>query len=81
LEFAEPCYVEALALYRSSGHTAPSLDLANAIRPLAILRERVGNVDEAILLWREARDLYLAVNVRAGVAECSKHLDQLGGQL
>jgi hypothetical protein len=36
-------------------------------------------VEEAVLLWREARDLYLAVNVRAGVAECSKHLDQLGG--
>ena len=79
MDLAEPCYEEALALYRSSGQTAPPLDLANAIRPLAILRERVGNANEAVLLWREARDLYLSVNVRAGVAECSKHLEQLGG--
>jgi tetratricopeptide (TPR) repeat protein len=78
LGLAEPCYEEALALYRGSGHTPPPLDLANAIRPLAILRERAGNVVEAAGLWREARDLYLAVNVRAGVAECSNHLNQLG---
>jgi hypothetical protein len=79
LDLAEPCYEEALALYRSSGPTAPPLDLANAVRPLATLRERVGKPDEAVLLWREARDLYLSVNVRAGVDECSKHLDQLDG--
>jgi tetratricopeptide (TPR) repeat protein len=79
LDLAEPCYEEALALYRSTGWTAPELDLANAIRPLAILKERLGNLDAAIQLWREARDLYLAVNVQVGVAECSKHLNQLGG--
>ena len=79
LDLAEPCNEEALALYRCSGPTAPPLDLANAVRPLAILRERVGKPDEAVLLWREARDLYLSVNVRAGVDECSKHLDQLDG--
>ena len=47
VELAGPCYEEALALYRTSGHTAPPLDLANAVRPLAILRERVGKPDEA----------------------------------
>lgn len=79
LDLAEACYEEALALYRSSAHTAPPLDLANAIRPLAILRERLGKADEAVPLWQEARDLYLSANVGEGVAECSKHLDQLGG--
>jgi tetratricopeptide (TPR) repeat protein len=38
LELAESCYNEALALYRSDKRT-PSLELANAIRGLAILKE------------------------------------------
>ncbi|MFQ5705439.1 MAG: hypothetical protein ACE5HT_15655 [Gemmatimonadales bacterium] len=46
VEPAEACYNEALVLYR--GHEQPPpLDLANAIRPLAILRESVGEVEEA----------------------------------
>jgi hypothetical protein len=53
--------------------------LANAIRPLAILKERAGEVEEAIHLWRQARDLYAAVNVQAGVAESSAHISDLGG--
>jgi tetratricopeptide (TPR) repeat protein len=36
LELAEPCYHEALTVYRGNERTAP-LDLANAIRPLAIV--------------------------------------------
>ena len=42
-DLAEPCYDEALALYRSNERTAP-LDLANAIRPLAILKEGAGTL-------------------------------------
>src|SRR5258705_5820955 len=40
-ELAEPCYIEAIAIYRSDDHTEP-LDLANAIRPLAILTDEAG---------------------------------------
>jgi len=58
--------------------TAP-LELANTIRPFAILKERAAEAGQAVLLWREARDLYLAVNVQEGVAECSEHLTKLGG--
>jgi tetratricopeptide (TPR) repeat protein len=73
---AESCYREALALYRGSERTPP-LDLANALRPLAILKEGAGDVDEARRLWEEARDLYATVNVPEGAAECSRRLARL----
>ncbi len=70
---AETCYLEAIELYR--GHEQTSLlDLANAIRPLAILMDDAGRVEEARRLWEEARDLYTTTNAREGVAECSARL-------
>jgi tetratricopeptide (TPR) repeat protein len=75
LAHAEPCFNEALALYRSHEHA--KLDLANAIRPLAILKDAVGDVEAARLLWEEARDLYEAASVPQGVAECSARLARL----
>jgi tetratricopeptide (TPR) repeat protein len=76
-ELAEPCYHEALAIYRADAATTP-LDLANAIRPLAILEEGTGRMAEAARLWTEARDLYAAVAVAEGVAECSARLAAMG---
>ena len=73
LKTAEACYREALDLYRSDPQTAP-LELANAIRSTAILRDRLGEGEKAILLWTEARDLYATADVRAGVAECAKRM-------
>jgi tetratricopeptide (TPR) repeat protein len=73
LEQAEPCYIEALAIYRNHGQTPP-LDLANALRPFAILKDQKGEVTEALRLWEEARDLYAAAEVSEGVEECSSRL-------
>jgi tetratricopeptide (TPR) repeat protein len=73
---AEPCYLEALEIYRSNARTEP-LDLANAIRPLAILKDDAGEVEEAIRLWVEARDLYAAAEVEAGINESSRRVDRL----
>jgi tetratricopeptide (TPR) repeat protein len=75
-ELAGPCYREALALYRGHGQTPP-LDLANAIRGLALLKDEGGEVDEARALWEEAKDLYRSVNVEPGVAECSRRIERL----
>jgi tetratricopeptide (TPR) repeat protein len=76
LESAEPCYLEALTLYRRNERTA-ALDLANAIRPLAMLKEQKGEVKQARSLWAEAKELYAAVDVDAGVAESSRHIAHL----
>lgn len=78
LEEAGPYYREALGVYRRHPD-ARLLDLANALRPMAILSERVGNVAGAIELWREARNLYVAAGVTAGSAESSKALGRLTG--
>jgi tetratricopeptide (TPR) repeat protein len=76
-DLAEPLHREALALYRSQPDP-PRLDLANAIRPLALLEERAGRSGEARRLWAEARELYAACGVTDGVAESSRRLAALG---
>ena len=70
---AQPLYEEALGIYRGSLHTK-ILDLANTLRPYAILQEARGNTALATSLWREARHLYAALHIEAGVAECDAHL-------
>lgn len=70
---AEACYLEALRLYRGRPDTPP-LELANALRPLALLRTEQGLTDEARRLWTEARDLYAAAGVEVGVAECEDRI-------
>ena len=75
---AEACYAEALSLYGRLETPRPVLDHANALRPMAILKEESGRVEQARALWRRARDLYRAAGIEAGVAECTDHLDGLG---
>src|SRR5262245_58659770 len=70
---AEACYVEALSIYRGHTQTQP-LDLANSIRSFAVLKDEVGARKESQTLWREAYDLYVALNVPAGVAESAARL-------
>ena len=73
---AEACYAEALVLYGGQDDP-PALDYANALRPMAILKESLGRAGEARILWRRARDLYGAVPVKEGVDECTEHLARL----
>lgn len=74
---AEACYDEALALY-AEHPDPPALDYANAIRPMAILKEGLGETDEARHLWQRAKALYATVPIVAGVAECDENLTRLG---
>jgi tetratricopeptide (TPR) repeat protein len=73
-ELAGRCYREALTLYRADPQ-APQLDLANCLRGYAILQEQRGDGAQARLFWREAGELYAAVNVEAGVAESRRRID------
>ncbi|NIW09306.1 MAG: tetratricopeptide repeat protein [Gammaproteobacteria bacterium] len=75
-DLAESCYNEALAIYRKNAQTRP-LDLANAIRGLAILKSEMNSPDEARQLWEEARKLYETVNVSEGVEECKQRMADL----
>ncbi|HEX9160806.1 MAG TPA: ankyrin repeat domain-containing protein [Thermoanaerobaculia bacterium] len=72
---AEPLFVEALAIYRSE-QTTP-LELANAIRSLALLKHSAGAVADATRLWEEAHALYVRANVPPAVAETASRLAQL----
>ena len=78
-DLAQSCYSEALLIYRSQQETPP-LDLANALRGQAIMKQELGELAAARALWQEAHDLYSAVNVPAGVAESSRQLARLADQ-
>ena len=65
---AEPCYVEALSIYRSHEKTPP-LDLANAIRSFAVLKGETDAAEAAQSLWQEAYDLYVAVGDAPDITE------------
>ena len=65
---AENCYTEALALYRAH-LDAPTLDLANTIRGMALLKDDLGETGAAQTLWKEAHHLYASLGIQAGVAE------------
>jgi tetratricopeptide (TPR) repeat protein len=70
---ADGCYVEALSIYRRH-ERAPVLDLANAIRSFAVLKDDVGAIEQSQGLWQEAHDLYVTLKISAGVAESAARL-------
>jgi tetratricopeptide (TPR) repeat protein len=72
-EHAAPYYDEALILYRRHPK-APPLDLANALRGLALNKADLGDKPAAIQIWQEAATLYQQVNVPAGVAESERQI-------
>jgi tetratricopeptide (TPR) repeat protein len=75
-DLAAQLYAEALDIYH--GHKdAPPLDLANAIRGFALLKEQTGDREEALSLWREARELYELTGIEAGVSESETQIRSL----
>ena len=77
LSEALPLYEESLALYRANLNTR-LIDLANTVRPYALLHEQLGNLEVARQLWQEARNLYASLRIEAGVKECDSHLNRYG---
>ncbi len=65
---AESCYIEALSIYRGRDDTPP-LDLANAIRGFAVLKDEANAIEEAQSLWQEAHDLYVKVSEAPDITE------------
>jgi tetratricopeptide (TPR) repeat protein len=76
-EAAEPCYREALEIYRANRDHASPLDVANAIRPYALLQEHNGNRAQGRAMWEEAQALYESQGIDAGVEEASRWIELL----
>lgn len=77
LPSAATAYVEALRIYHDHEDTR-LLDLANAMRGFALLKEALGENAEARALWEKAGSLYAEVNVESGVAESARRVALLG---
>ena len=73
---AKPLYEEALKLYRGNLETRV-LDLANTVRPYALVNEGLTDLEFARELLQEARTLYAALRLDAGTTECDQHLARL----
>lgn len=76
LTVAAACYEEALAIYRAAA-PPPALDLANTLRPFALLAQLQGDRPAAIERWRAAEALYDSAGIAAGVDECREALAAL----
>ena len=75
-QLAESCYGEALRIYRDHPETPP-LDLANALRGWALLKEAVGEIPEARAQWQESGKIYAELQIEAGVAESQRRMQLL----
>ena len=64
--------VEVLAMYRE--RSPGGLEMANALRVAALLKDAAGDRAAGAELWREALPLYRAAGVPAGAAEAEKRL-------
>ncbi len=73
LTAAKPLYEESLEIYRNNLDTK-LLDLANTVRPYALLNEKLGDLEAATQFWHEARNLYTSLRINDGVRECESHL-------
>jgi tetratricopeptide (TPR) repeat protein len=73
---ARSCHHEALTIYRQHPE-ASRLELANAIRSLAVSQSSSGDKAQAIQLWQEARALYRSLDIEAGVNESTKQIEWL----
>ncbi|NBB51863.1 hypothetical protein GVN24_26625 [Rhizobium sp. CRIBSB] len=65
---------QALALYRAHGGV-DGTDLPNALRLKAQALDALRRREAALLAWTEARDLYAAAGIAAGVADCEARLE------
>ena len=75
-DLAAPLYAESLENYHKHKDTPP-LDLANAIRGFALLKEQTGDRKGALSLWREARHLYELTGIETGKSESEARIRSL----
>ena len=64
-----------LEYYRSTPPT--SLEMANALRVMALAESAAGELDNAREHWGEARDLYMDAGVADGVVEADRRVSAL----
>jgi tetratricopeptide (TPR) repeat protein len=75
LDRAEQCYDEAGHIFRNGN--IGQLGQANFLRSIALLKERQGARRAAADLWVQARTLYAATGIDAGVQESDRRLANL----
>jgi len=61
-----------LEYYRGTPPT--TLEMANALRVMAMAEAAAGELDSAMTHWREARTLYHDAGIADGVLEADRHV-------
>lgn len=69
-------YEKALSYYRNNV-SKYSLNYANAIRGLAVLKEKTVEYSDAKKLWKEAKIIYEKLKIETGIKECMARLKKL----
>lgn len=73
---AEPHVREALDTCRGHPDTRV-LDLANALRSMALVETALGRRDAALGFWQETQPLYAVIPVDDGLRECARRAEAL----
>lgn len=76
LKEAQSHYQKALEYYRAN-LGSHSLNRANALRGMALLKEKMVDYSDAKRLWKEAKVLYQKLKIEDGVRECASRLKKL----
>ncbi len=74
---AKTHYEDALEIYRQIEGIEPDM-LANGVRALARIHDRLDDPANAADYWREARGLYSAAGLSARAEECERRLNGAG---
>ena len=69
-------YEKALKYYRNNV-SSYSINYANAIRGLAVLKEKMVDYSDAKKLWKEAKSIYDKLKIETGIKECIARLKKL----
>ena len=73
---SEQNYRKAISIYWEKSNTTKG-DLANALRGFGLILEKLRKNEEAISVWKETKDLYMACDLQDGVDEANRKLESL----
>ncbi len=79
LDRAAAALAEAFVLYEAAAD-APEIDIADAVRSVALLAEALGEPQQALMMWQDARERYAGSRCdegAPGMAEANAHIAAL----
>ncbi len=69
-------YREAILIYKNNPNIHNG-DLTNALRGFGLVLEKRREIEEAIVVWKETKELYRSIYLQEGVEEANQKIKSL----